>query len=285
MAGLSQVFQIGQNTTRDLVVPFEPEWVALDNPGTYWVHFPTAIGAFQWIRPGVFNAIVPSPGTSNFIRVTTADVPPGFPAPVASTALATITVYERGYYGAGSPLAPNPGVPGLATDTNAADIQPIAAATNGAGTVGLAGDAGHFHAAQTRFCARAYPSVGTALTNVAGNVSLDTIDFDPNGNFAASAYTAPRTGKYLIEAAVTIPASVGNNSIQPGISVNGTTVRVGPAIPNTTAAGTVKTPGSIVSVIALSATDVVRLQATVAANVTSSTGSPWTWLSICYLGD
>lgn len=70
-------FNLAYGETKDIqVTGMQAQYIAVDNPGSYWVHFPQVAGALAWVPPTTFGAIVPAPGTvTSTIRVTTVDLP------------------------------------------------------------------------------------------------------------------------------------------------------------------------------------------------------------------
>lgn len=91
-------FTLAYGDTKDISVSgMSAQYIAVDNPGSYWVHFPQVAGALAWVPPTTFGAIVPAPGIlTGMIRVTTVDVPAAYTLNTANlTAGVSGTVYEE----------------------------------------------------------------------------------------------------------------------------------------------------------------------------------------------
>lgn len=108
MAGQYTPFTIGISQTLDLSIPgFTIRSVAVDNPGNFWIHFPSLSVISGWIPPRTFGAIVrtglssPAP-----VRVNTIDTPIGFVNPSTDSALASLVALEEAVPpSAGAPVA------------------------------------------------------------------------------------------------------------------------------------------------------------------------------------
>ena len=81
--GQSTPFQLTSSQTTSLGSPaFVAQSILVDNPGSYWIHFPL-IGA--WIPPFQFGVVIPNRLATSQILVTTSDLPLGYIADTSNT--------------------------------------------------------------------------------------------------------------------------------------------------------------------------------------------------------
>lgn len=70
-------------------------YIAVDNPGSYWIHFPQIQGALSWVPPTTFGWIAPLPyPPPGQLQVNTIDLPVGYQLDTTNVAAsASITIF------------------------------------------------------------------------------------------------------------------------------------------------------------------------------------------------
>src|SRR6516165_331729 len=132
--------------------------------------------------------------------------------------------------------------------------------------------------------ARAYRNAAQTPAGGTSKVSLDTISYDPGGNFSTvnSRYTCPATGTYQVDAQVTVMSAASGDYIIAAIAKNGGVVVSGN---NTNATGASQGLTSVVSdVLSCNAGDYIELN-TIGNGKPLSTSAANNFLSVVQVGN
>lgn len=165
----------GVAISRDVSGVIGRRFLAVDNPGTYWIHFPQIPGALAWVPPTTFGWVAPLPyPPPGQLQVNTIDLPVGYTLDNTNlTADASITVFaEFPNISLGVQQLITTKIPTVGTTLTLtgppSGTQTVLLVDPGSGYVGLLAD---------------LQSGGTSRFSVdsSGVVSASTIQFDPPG--------------------------------------------------------------------------------------------------------
>ncbi len=123
---------IAYGSKQTVELSFKPRWIAVYNPGSFFIHFPQNKVLGEWVPPTTVQpAIIPFPRDASSLIVATQDLPAGYALDSSNlTAVASITLLrDFPQYSAGvqQVLSTKSGVSGI----TAANVQAFGAVGNG----------------------------------------------------------------------------------------------------------------------------------------------------------